>query len=156
MIVFDKTFDEIYNRNIDAVYKVCFMYVKNKHDAEDLTQTTFLKYYKSNKVFESEQHEKNWFLLTASNTCKNHFKTWWNKSTLLTEDFTIATNDLNKENLEIILTLPNKYKMLIYLYYYEGYKSKEIAKMLNKNESTIRSDLHKAKKILKEKLRSEL
>lgn len=147
-------FDSVYEKNIDTVYRVCFIYMKNKTDAEDMAQTTFLKYIKANPVFENEKHEQAWFIVTATNTCKNHFKTWWNKNTVL--DFKeVSKQDDNTEILDLVLSLPNKYKNVIYMYYYGGYSTKEIAHYTNSNESTIRTHLSKGREILKKKMGSE-
>jgi len=148
-------FESIYNRNIETVYRICYMYMKNKTDAEDMTQNTFIKYLKYNPNFESSEHEKAWFIVTATNNCKNHFKTWWNRNTYLDDEFEVATNDTSDETLVHVLNLPTKYKQVIYMYYYEGYSTVEIAKLLNTKESTIRTHLLKGRQILKEKIGSE-
>ena len=148
-------FESIYNRNIETVYRICYVYMKNKTDAEDMTQNTFMKYLKYNPIFENLEHEKAWFIVTATNNCKNHFKTWWNKNTCLNNDFEISYQDKNDETLEIVLNLPTKYKQVIYMYYYEGYSTVEIAELLNTNESTIRTHLLKGRNLLKEKMGSE-
>ena len=148
-------FESIYNRNIETVYRICYMYMKNKTDAEDMTQNTFIKYLKYNPTFENSEHEKAWFIVTATNNCKNHFKTWWNKNTYLKDEIEAVTNDASDETLLLVLELPTKYKQVIYMYYYEGYSTVEIAKLLNTKESTIRTHLLKGRQILKEKIGSE-
>ena len=148
-------FESIYNRNVETVYRVCYMYMKNKTDAEDMTQNTFMKYLKYNPNFENSEHEKAWFIVTATNNCKNHFKTWWNRNTCLDDEIEISTSDKNDETLLFVLNLPVKYKQVIYMYYYEGYSTVEIAKLLNMKESTIRTHLLKGRQILKEKIGSE-
>lgn len=148
-------FESIYNRNIETVYRICYMYMKNKTDAEDMTQNTFIKYLKYNPTFENNEHEKAWFIVTATNSCKNHFKTWWNRNTYLDNEFEVATTDKNDDTLSHVLNLPTKYKQVIYMYYYEGYSTVEIAKLLNTKESTIRTHLLKGRQILKEKIGSE-
>lgn len=149
-------FESVYERNVDSVYKVCFMYLKNKHDAEDLVQSTFLKYLKKMPEFENVKHEKAWFITVASNTCKNHFKTWWNKNTVLSFEKEEGVYDKDSYVLNCILDLPVKYKKIVYMFYYSGFTTKEISTIINKNESTIRSDLSKARCLLKEKIGSEL
>lgn len=131
------------------------MYMKNKTDAEDMTQNTFIKYLKYNPSFESSEHEKAWFIVTATNNCKNYFKTWWHKNACLDDEFEVAHHDKNDETLLLVLNLPNKYKQVIYMYYYEGYSTVEIAKLLNTKESTIRTHLLKGRQLLKEKIGSE-
>ncbi|MFI3260338.1 MAG: sigma-70 family RNA polymerase sigma factor [bacterium] len=145
-------FEDVYERNASTVYRVCFMYVKNKHDAEDLTQNTFIKYMKYDPSFESLSHEKSWFIVVASNTCKNHFKAWWNKNTMSLAEEYIGSSEDNNDILEIVLKLPNRYKKIVYLFYYEGYTTKEISTILGINESTIRTQLSKARSLLKSKI----
>lgn len=149
-------FDKIYNRNIDSVYRVCFLYMKNKHDAEDMAQNTFINYLNKNPIFNNLNHEKAWFIVTASNLCKNHFKTWFYRNVCY--DDMLEYSDNNKDNniLEYVLKLPTKYKQVIYLHYYEGYKSKEIASLCNINESTVRTHLQKGREILKKMIGSDL
>lgn len=157
MISLDSTnsdFENIYNRNVETVYRICFVYMKNKTDAEDMTQNTFIKYLRYNPNFESLEHEKAWFIVTSTNICKNHFKSWWNKNITLDDEFEVKTNDKKDETLELVLNLPTKYKQVIYMHYYEGYSTVEIAKLLDMNESTIRTYLLKGRKILKDKIGS--
>lgn len=148
-------FESIYNRNIETVYRICYVYMKNKTDAEDMTQNTFMKYLKYQPLFDNLEHEKAWFIVTATNNCKNHFKSWWNKHTYLDDEFEVEYKDKQDETLSLVLNLPNKYKQVIYMYYYEGYSTVEIAKLLNTKESTIRTHLLKGRQILKEKMGSE-
>lgn len=155
----EKYFKQIYDRHIDTVYKICFIYLKgNKANVEDAVQTTFLKMIKKKMVFENEQHEKAWLITVASNTCKNMLKTKWNKNISLDEhqiDIPTKKED-NTDVLEAIFNLPDKYKQVIYMHYYEGYSGVEISKMLGIKENTIYSYLSKARDILKEELGDDL
>ena len=148
---------QIFNRHVDIVYRVCFMYMKNRHDTEDLVQNTFIKLMNDGTVFESQEHEKAWLIRTATNLCKDHFRHWWLKTVgmdKIPEDAVEYSFDTDG-TYEMIMSLPPKYKTVIYLYYYEGYSTAEIAKMLNKNHSTIRSHLHNARKLLKIKMEDD-
>lgn len=151
--IIEQNIDDIYNKHKLTIYKICFMYMKNKHDSEDILQETFIKFMNQEKNFESDEHIKAWLIRTCSNLCKNQLKHWWRKRAdiddyLHLEDTNSHSNDILKE----VLNLPVKYKNVIYLYYYEGYNSIEIAKILNKPNSTIRNHLSEARKILKSKL----
>lgn len=148
---------QIFNRHVDTVYRVCFMYMKNKHDTEDMVQNTFIKLMNDGTVFESWEHEKAWLIRTAINLCKDHFRHWWSKTVSIDkipEDAVELSFDTDG-TYEMIMSLPPKYKTVIYLYYYEGYSTAEIAKMLNKNHSTIRSHLYNARKLLKIKMEDD-
>ena len=150
----DKEIAEIYGRHNKMVYRVCFAYMKNAADTEDAVQDTFYKLIKSGMVFESEEHEKAWLIRTATNLCKNTLRHWWRKRENI-EDYENQQGDSTFEiddTFNTVMGLPDKYKTVIYLYYYEGYDSVEISKILEKTQSTIRNYLHEARKILKIKL----
>lgn len=101
--------------------------------------------------FKSTEHEKAWLIRTATNMCKDFFKSWWLKRVSLKNkvaDVAVAPFMID-ETLKKVIKLPFKYKAPVYMYYYEGYSSVEIAKILNKKESTIRSYLYTARKRLK-------
>ena len=142
-------FANVYEMYVNDIYRLCFSFMKNHMDAEDIVHETFLKYYHLDRTFDSEQHKKAWLIVTASNACKDMLKHWWNRRNRL-EDFTEIAEDSHSEidgMMSLILELPYQYKMVVYLYYYEGYNSREIADLLHKSESTIRTRLQKAKKI---------
>ena len=148
----------IYNRHVKTVYRVCFMYMKNQADTEDMVQDTFLRLMRDKTIFQSEEHEKAWLIRTATNLCKDHFKHWWSKTvgiehvadTAVDQKYTIDSN------LEKVLALPPKYKTPMYLYYYEGYSTVEIARILKRNKSTVRSWLHKGRNLLRMEMEGEL
>lgn len=144
----DKDIADIYNRNIDMIYRLSFAYLKNSNDAEDCVQDVFLNLYRSKKVFENFEHEKAWIIVTTANICKNKLKNFWTRRVTVGEieksiDFEID------DTLSTVMKLPAKYKDVIYLYYYEGYTCSKIAQMLEKPESTIRNHLSEARKRLK-------
>ena len=143
----NEDFIVVYNKYVDTVYRVCYMYYKNKSDTEDAVQTTFIKLLETDKTFNDLEHIKAWLIVTASNICKNSLKHWYRRLISLNS---IEDELESKENfsnlLESVLKLPTKYKIIIYMYYYE------IAKLLNKNESTIRTYLKKGRELLKDNL----
>ncbi|MCR4615598.1 MAG: RNA polymerase sigma factor [Clostridiales bacterium] len=149
----DKEFSEIYNRHVDTVYRVCFMFLKNEHDTEDAVQDTFIKLMNYKGEFESEEHEKAWLIRTASNHCRDILKHFWRKTVSLevvgeSEDEEDKSFEVD-ETLEKVLALPDKYKTVIYLYYYEGYKTYEIAEMIGRPDATVRGYLRKGRELLK-------
>lgn len=154
----NKEIVEIYERHKRTLYRICFVYMKNHNDAEDTVQDTFVQLIKKAIAFENEEHEKAWLIKTATNLCKNRLRHWWRKHENL-EDYKDLKHDSNIEA-EVVLSavfsavigLPDKYKTVVYLYYYEGYDSVEIAEILNKPPSTVRNHLHEARKLLKKKL----
>lgn len=145
-------FCEIYNKYADMVYRICFMMLKEQSSAEDATQNVFIKFIKASKEYESENHLKASLIVIAKNECKNHLKHWWNSKRDSFDDITEPSyNDNHKfsDVKDAINRLPDKYKIPVYLFYYEGYTTEEISKMLKINHSTIRSHLLEARKRLK-------
>lgn len=147
----DGEITQIYSRQFDTVYRVCFSYMKNAEDAEDMVQETFLKLISCEKQFESEEHERAWLIVTASNTCKDELRRWKRRLENI-RLFSKQENTAQKEDdrvLEWVMALPVKYKQVIYLYYYEGYRTSEIASMLHCSESTVRNQLLRGRRLLK-------
>ena len=142
-------FLEVYSRQVDTVYRVCYSFMKNRQDTEDMVQDTFLKLLSTGKKFENDRHEKAWLIVTASNLCRDNLKKQWRKNENL-EDYQNIPAQIKQEDgiLEVILQLPADYKEAVYLYYYEGYSTVEIARYLGCPESTIRSRLMRAKRRL--------
>lgn len=143
---------DIYNRHVNMIYKICLMYLKNISDAEDAVQNIFLKLISGNHEFEDSEHEKAWLIVTSQNHCKNILKNWWRKkrtdiNAILEPSY--VEEYPHDDIWEKVTSLPNKYKMVIYLYYYEGYSTDEISKILDIKSSTIRTQLCTARKKLK-------
>jgi RNA polymerase sigma-70 factor (ECF subfamily) len=150
----DKEITEIYKRHLNTAYRVCFAYMKNAADTEDIVQEAFYKLMSHEVVFESTEHEKAWLIRTASNLCKNTLRHWWRKRKNI-EDCEYLQDEKGfeiDETLSMVMELPDKYKNVVYLYYYEGYDSNQIANILDKPRSTIRNYLSEARKILKNQL----
>jgi RNA polymerase sigma-70 factor (ECF subfamily) len=128
--------------------------MKNTADTEDMVQETFLRLLSSGVGFVSEEHEKAWLIVTASNLCKDTLKKWWRK----TEDIDDPALGLQQPPFEIdavldaIMKLPADQKCAVYMYYYEGYSTAEIAGYLGCPQATVRSRLSRARKTLKHKL----
>ena len=151
-----ENFKDIYERHFTMVYRVCFSYMKNAPDAEDAVADVFAKLLIKGIDFESKEHEKAWLLRVAINQCKDSLKHWWRRNSNI-DNHQIQESDLLRENyvLEIVLGLPKRYKDVIYLYYYEGYGTAEIAKILKKPHSTVRYHMREARNLLKEILENE-
>ena len=140
----------------NAILRLAYSYLHNMSDAEDILQDTLLKYMQSAPVFENTQHEKAWLLCVASNLCKN--KLSYNKIRETDELLETLTAE-EREDLSFVWNavkkLPEKYREAIHLYYEEGYSTREISRILNRRESTVRSDLKRGRERLKEILKEE-
>ena len=148
-------FTALYERHVNMVYRLCFTYLKSRADTEDAVQNTFLKVLNSGKRFESPEHERAFLIVTAANTCKDALRRAFRRDEPL-EDTLPAPADGRNEVLSAVLSLPEKYRELIYLTYYEGYTSQELETMLNRPASTIRNQLREARERLKIELGGEL
>lgn len=150
----DKEIIEIYDRHVDTVYRICYSFMKNPADTEDMVQETFLRLLSTGKRFENERHEKAWLIVTASNLCKDALKKWWRRNENIDDYAHLAGDSKEKDKivLEAILSLPKDYKTVVYMYYYEGYTTAEIAGHLNCPEATVRSRLSRARKQLRSML----
>lgn len=143
----------------NTVRRICFMHLNNRSDVEDIFQEVFLKYALYEVAFESHDHERAWLLRVAINACKDLNKSFWRRriSSLEDADATyLSISDSNMEVLDAVLRLiPPKYRDVIYLHYYEGYKAAEIAAILGQKENTIYTWLTRARAQLKKALGGE-
>ena len=133
----------------DMIRRICLLHLKNHADTEDVFQEVFLKYILYSGVFESGEHEKAWFIRVTINACKDFMKSLFRRRTVpleaLSED-TASVMPEHQEVLEVVLSLPPRYKDSIYLHYYEGYTAREIGSILHKKENTIYSLLSRTVK----------
>lgn len=140
----------------NAILRLAYSYLHNMSDAEDILQDTLLKYMQSAPAFENAQHEKAWLLCVTSNLSKN--KLSYNKVRETDELLETLTAE-EREDLSFVWNavkkLPDKYREAVHLYYEEGYSTREISRILNRRESTIRSDLKRGRERLKEVLKEE-
>lgn len=136
----------------DQMFRTAYFMCKNKSDAEDIVQETFIRYMQKKPQFQDENHEKAWLLRTAINLTKDYMKSFWNRKTSGLDADIPCMMDEERELLDCIARLPCKYRIVIVLYYQEGYKIKEIAQILKRKESTIGSQLSKARELLRKEM----
>ena len=142
-------------RYSDTVRRVCMIHLKNHADTEDIFQTVFLKYLLNQTVFENEAHEKAWFIRVTINACKDLLKSFFRSHTVSIEELVQLPADIpaeHREVLEAVLSLPSKYREVIYLHYYENYTAPEISQLLGKKVNTVYTLLTRARQLLKETL----
>ena len=151
-----KNVEKIVRKYADLVYRVALTMLKNKDDAEDIFQEVFMKICTENMSFMSEEHEKAWLIRVTKNKCLDFLKRSCNKNKEeLDENLVKEESNNNQYVVDEVMKLPEKYRIIIYLFYFEGYKITEISQILEINESTIKSQLVKARELLKESLREE-
>lgn len=139
----------------DIIRRLCMLHLKNYADTEDIFQTVFLKYALSSVEFENKEHEKAWLIRVTINACKDLLKSFFRKRTVSIDQLIEQPAPLPQDHrdvLEAVLSLPKKYKDVVYLYFYEGYTAPQISKILEKNVNTVYTLLTRSKKILKTKL----
>ena len=138
----------------DMVRRICMLHLKNDADTEDIFQTVFMKCVLEPTVFESEDHEKAWLIRVTVNACKDLIKSFFRSHTQPLEDALACAEvrEDHREVLEAVLALPEKYKDVIYLHYFEGYSAVEISGILKKNVNTIYTLLRRAKDLLRDRL----
>ena len=147
---------EIYERTMPSLYRLCYSYLKNSTDTQDMVHSVYVRLMQSGKKFDSEEHERAWLIVTARNLCKNHLRHWWRRGESLQDhDGPAPAAEDHSDVKEAVLNLPEKYRILIFLYYYEGYDTSGIAAMLHKNSSTVRRQLAEARAILGGIIREE-
>lgn len=142
-------------RHADTVRRLCMIHLKNYADTEDIFQRVFLKYVLSSVSFENEEHERAWFIRVTINACKDLLKNFFRSHTVSMEEVLEQPAEIeqdHREVLEAVLSLPARYRDVVYLYYYEEYTAPQIGRILGKNVNTIYTLLNRAKKILREKL----
>ena len=138
-------------QHMDTVFRVAFSYMKNRSDADDITQNVFIKLYNSNTEFESTAHIKYWLIRVTVNECKKAFLSPWRNSLPL-EDYAASLTFETKEHSELfyaVMALPKKYRVAVFLYYYEDYSTEDISKLLGIPKATVFTHLKRGREKLK-------
>ena len=150
----EQSFEELLRRQENRVYRTALAILGNVQDAEDQTQETFLRYLEKRPVFESPEHEKAWLLTVTRNGCISRLRSKQRQNLPLEVDIPIPGPE-EREELEELFALPPEDREVLHLYYYEGYSTREIAKITGTREGTVRSRLSRARGKLKALLEVE-
>lgn len=152
--LFEKTVEEY----SDMITGLCLVRLGNRHDAEDCYQNIFLKLFKNKEMLKEEpEYLKSWLIRVAINECKNRFRFLSRHKTeplTFADDCSIEMED--RTILDTVMTLPEKYREVIYLFYYAGYSVLELATILDSKENTIKSRLKRGREMLKELLTDKI
>ena len=150
----DAQFTYLTTKYIDTVFRVALSWMKHPSEAEDVTQTVFLKLYREPKPFASEDHVKHWLIRVTINECKKTFRNPFRTAENLA-DYANSLHFETPEHSELyyaVMELPQKYRVPIFLYYYEDYSTAEISKLLSIPTPTVATRLHRGRELLKKKL----
>ena len=151
-MVEERYIEQIIEKYADMVYKIALTRCRTVENAEDIFQEVFMKFSSKMPVFKSEEHEKAWFIRVTINLSKNFKNLAWNKKVVtLDENIEFETKE-EQDVFSVVSNLPQNYRTVIYLFYYEGYKVKEISKLIKKSEGTVKTWLARGRMALKEKL----
>ncbi len=147
--------DRAVEQYADTVWRICTVYLKNHADTEDIFQTVFLKYALRPGSFRGPEHEKAWFIRVTVNACRDLLRRFRRAPTVPLEALGDQPAPLppdHREVLEAVQALPEKYRDVVYLHYYEGYTAPEIGRLLGKNVNTVYTLLTRSKELLRQKL----
>lgn len=146
-------FETTYNKYSNMLYRLAFSILQSCEDAEDAVQTVFYKYLCKQPHFDDDEHEKAWFIRVTINQCKDSMRRRKIRVVVpLDEVVDLGVYDEQGEILQTLISLPEKYKIVLILYYLEGFKVNEISKMTKISKSAVKMRLSRGRELLKEKL----
>ena len=137
------------------VYRLAYAQTRSRCDADDIFQEVFLRYHRSAPNFETEVHRRAWLLKVAANCAKSFWANPWRRRTVSLEDIYTYTDPVESAVDGALAQLPPKYRAVVHLFYYEGYDTEEIARILGRSPSTVRAQLTRARRKLKELLKED-
>lgn len=145
----EEQYKKVVEEYSDIIFRIAYQHFFNKYDGEDVVQDVFVKLLTSKKVFRDSEHLKAWLIRVTINQCLDYKKSFARKITEPIEDLEIPFTPEEKGILEELYLLEEQERYIIYLYYYEGYKIREIAKILGQKQNTVNSKLTRARNKLK-------
>ena len=143
---------EAFQRYGDRVFSTAFSICQNREDADDVVQDTFLKYHNQNKDYIDDSHLKAWLLRVAINRSKDLSTAFWRRNRVSWEEYMGELEFVQPEDkvlFEAVMQLPQKYRVVIHLFYYEEYSIAEIASSLHRSQTAVKSQLNRGRKLLK-------
>lgn len=139
------------------IYRIAYTRMQNVADAEDITQEVLLKYLKAGKTFRDEEHRKMWLIKVTVNTIKSSLTSAWRRHTVALDDVTEPSYEAADLSVlqEKVEKLPERYRIPMFLYYYEELSVKEIAHVTKSTEGTVKSLLSRGRKMLRDELKED-
>lgn len=147
----EEEFNNLVKTYMDTVFRLALNYVQCSHTADDITQNVFIKLFHSNKSFENEDHIRYWLIRVTINESKKILISPWRKTVSIEEYMeTVSFPTLEHSDLfYAVMALPKKYRVVIYLHYYEGYSTEEISELIGIPSATVRTQLKRGRALLK-------
>lgn len=150
--------DEAFRKYGDRIFSAAFSVCRNRADADDVVQDTLIRYHSLDKEFENEAHLKAWLIRVAVNRAKDINSSFWRRNTVEWEDTMdelVFEAPEDSRLFEAVMRLPEKYRTVIHLFYYEDYAVEEIAAILRRPRGTVKSQLNRGRALLKNMLQEE-
>ncbi|HEX3038454.1 MAG TPA: sigma-70 family RNA polymerase sigma factor [Oscillospiraceae bacterium] len=147
--------ERVFQKYADMIYRLAFSQTQNQSDADDVFQEVFLRYMKHGNSFESEEHEKAWLIRVTINCSRKLWSSAWFRHTVELNEAILFEMPEENEVYRALLQLPQKYRAVIHLFYYEDLPVAKIAQTLGMKESAVRTRLTRARELLRTKLKGD-
>lgn len=154
-----RSVDEAFQKYGDRIFSAAFSICRCREDADDVVQDTFLKYYLQNRDYIDDAHLKAWLLRVAVNRAKDISHTFWRRNRVSWEEYMDELEFVQPEDrslFQAVMKLPERYRTVIHLFYYEEYSVQEIASILGRSQGTVKSQLSRGRQLLKIMLTEDL
>ena len=140
----------------DMLYRICILMLKNESDAEDVIQETLIQYGLKAPQFENSEHEKAWLIRVSTNKCRDLIR-YRVRHPQVDENTILKICNESSESgiLEALTAVPEKYRLVLTLYYVEEYRIDDIARIINRTVSAVKMRLQKGRKLLEKIYREE-
>ena len=153
----EREFNDAMDRYLDMVYRLALNWFRQPADAEDAAQEAMLRLWRAGETFASDDHLRHWLVRVTLNVCKDISRSPWRRRTVPLEsvsppEFAVPED---RELYQAVMDLPAKYRLPLYLYYFEGYTAGEVGRLLGVKESTVQTRLARAREKLKRQLTEE-
>lgn len=147
----------IYDTYADTLFRIAMVHLGRREDSEEATQDTFIKWMEKAPVFNDAEHQKAWLIRVITNHCKSLLRKGWRKREVKLEavEPVMMDNPEDQALIELVLSLPVKYRSVVHLYYYEDYGIRDISKILEISESAVKMRLQRGRQLLKLELEGE-
>ena len=145
-----RTVKDVYTEHAGTIYRVAYTYMKNRYDAEDAVQEAFLRLIRARPTLADARHERAWLIRTVSNVCRDQLRSKARQHEDLDDHAELAAPEQGDSALlAAVLALPEKYRIVLYLYGVEGYSVREIAALLRRPPNTVKTRLSRAREMLR-------